>query len=127
MIRSDRARYFRDEPVQQEYRDIVDRMDGRGGPDVALPKVSTPGPFDVALAKYRNQNAGINEQSVEENSDAMPSKSEFVKVAQYGPLTGMNMPNKAASFKTDGINRVEQKQTSAKVRKLPLSFELKIS
>jgi hypothetical protein len=51
MMRSQREFYFRNEPVQQEYRDIVDRQMAAQQADVEA--ATTPGPFDEALARFR--------------------------------------------------------------------------
>src|SRR5215208_6234888 len=51
MMRSQRERYFRDEAVQQEYRDIVDRQ--LAAQEAAVAVATGSGPFDSALADFK--------------------------------------------------------------------------
>jgi hypothetical protein len=51
MMRSQREFYFRNEPVQQEYRDIVDRQIAAQRADDEAAR--GPGPLDEALEQYR--------------------------------------------------------------------------
>lgn len=68
MMRTDRPRYFRDELVQQEYRDIVDRQIARSENE-ANPKPARPGPFDEALARFKASRALAPDVSEETKPD----------------------------------------------------------
>lgn len=136
MMRSDRARYFRDEPVQQEYRDILGRIDDRA---TAL-KLAQPGRFDIALANYKAQKlaasgespAEIRQRSFVPSADlttVRPDKPELVRVAQIGRSdSGAVSPTRVPDtpFLLDGVDRVEEMQSKlAKARTGPIQFTLK--
>jgi flagellum-specific peptidoglycan hydrolase FlgJ len=67
MMRSERERYFRDEAVQQEYRDIIDRQIARAENE-ANPKPTRPGPFDEALARFQ-ANRALAPEGQEDRAD----------------------------------------------------------
>lgn len=114
MMRSERERYFRDEDVQQEYRDIVGRLDApQADAEVERPAARSER-FDVALAQFRSR--GETEEL---------AKPMAERVAQNATPSGTSRPeHPAALFATDGVNRVDQMQSTAKIRKGLLSFEL---
>lgn len=84
MMRSDRERYFRDEPVQQEYRDIVSRMDGQGDEEAESPtSVRTPGRFDIALAQF-NARKLASADTVQPETDGMAPSLDTLPDASVG-------------------------------------------
>jgi hypothetical protein len=76
MMRSDRARYFRDEPLQQEYRDILTSAADRS--TEAVKPVRVAGPFDVALARFKQRRA------IAENPDLRFDANDFSSVLDGG-------------------------------------------
>jgi hypothetical protein len=70
MMRSQRESYFRDEPVQQEYRDILTRQEQQQADAGTVKPVRTPGPFDEALARFKERRAAAVEANPADQADA---------------------------------------------------------
>lgn len=61
MMRRERERYFSDEAVQQEYRDILDRQTAAHEAAVTAARKPGPGAFDLALARFRERKVAAAE------------------------------------------------------------------
>jgi hypothetical protein len=77
MMRRDRERYFRDEIIQQEYRDILDRQAAQGQANDKLANGLQQRPFDEALARFVQSKADKtdNPQSDKEAKSSLPPRT----------------------------------------------------
>lgn len=87
IMRTDRMRYWRDESLQREYRDILEREETRR--ETELNAARGPGPFDAALKRFRGQaiDNGENSEARRNVDESFPQTSPGTKSVGAAPAS----------------------------------------